>query len=72
MGESEEAHLKALDKVLSRLDKTGLRVKCSKCEFMRPSMTYLGYKIDAKGVHTLPVCVSTKPLKCQPQSLFPS
>ena len=56
-GESEEAHLKALDEVLSRLDKARLRVKRSKCEFIRPSVTYLGHKIDANGLHTLPVHV---------------
>ena len=52
-GDSEEAHLKALDEVLSRLDRAGLRVKRSKCEFMRPSVTYLGHRIDANGLHTL-------------------
>ena len=57
MGESEEAHLKALDEVLSRLDRAGLRVKRSKCEFMQPSVTYLGHRIDANGLHTLPECV---------------
>ena len=34
-GESEVAHLKALDEVLGRLDRAGLRVKRRKCEFMR-------------------------------------
>ena len=53
-GESGEAHLKALDEVLSRLDRAGLRVKRSKCAFMRPPVTFLGHKIDAEGLHTLP------------------
>jgi len=53
-GSSEEAHLKALDEVLSRLDRAGLRVKRSKCEFLRPSVTYLGHRIDADGLHPLP------------------
>ena len=52
-GSTEEQHLAALDEVLSRLDKAGLRVKRSKCEFMRPSVTYLGHKIDANGLHPL-------------------
>ena len=53
-GETEEEHLQTLDEVLSRLDKAGLRVKCGKCEFMQSSVTYLGHKIDADGLHILP------------------
>ena len=52
-GASEEAHLQTLDEVLSRLEKAGLRVKGKKCEFMRPSVTYLGHRIDAAGLHPL-------------------
>ena len=51
-GSTEDAHLRTLDEVLSRLDHAGLRVKQSKCAFMRPSVTYLGHKID-KGLHPL-------------------
>ena len=46
-------HLKILNEVLNRLDKAGLRVKRSKCEFMRSSVNYLGHKIDADGLHPL-------------------
>jgi transposase InsO family protein len=53
-GATEEEHLRTLDEVLSRLDKAGLRVKRSKCEFMRESVTYLGHRIDADGLHPLP------------------
>ena len=52
-GQTKEAHLTALEKVLSRLDRAGLRVKKSKCEFMKPSVTYLGHRIDANGLHPL-------------------
>ena len=52
-GSTEESHLRALDEVLSRLDKAGLRVKQKKCAFMRPSVTYLGHRIDAQGLHPL-------------------
>ena len=48
---TEEAHLRILDKVLGRLEQAGLRAKCSKCAFMRPSVTYLGHMIDADGLH---------------------
>ena len=52
-GSTEEEHLKALEEVLRRLEKAGLRVKLKKCMFMRPSVEYLGHKIDANGLHPL-------------------
>ena len=52
-GSSEEAHLRALEEVLRRLERARLKVKQSKCTFMRPSVTYLGHRIDAKGLHPL-------------------
>ena len=52
-GVTKEAHLKTLDEVLSRLDRAGLRVKKSKCEFLKSSVTYLGHRIDADGLHPL-------------------
>ena len=52
-GSSDETHLETLEEVLRRLDKAGLRVKLKKCEFMRPSVTYLGHKIDETGLHPL-------------------
>ena len=53
-GSSEDQHLVVLDDVLGRLDRAGLRVKRSKCEFLRPSVIYLGHKIDGQGLHPLP------------------
>ena len=52
-GSTEEAHLRALEEVLRRLERAGLRAKKSKCAFMRPSVSYLGHKIDAEGLHPL-------------------
>lgn len=53
-GETEAEHLKSLEQVLERLAKAGLRVKKPKCNFMAPSVAYLGHVIDAKGIHPLP------------------
>jgi len=53
-GSSEEAHLEALDEVLSQLDRAGLRVKQSKCEFLRPPVTYLGHRTNADNLYLLP------------------
>ena len=44
--------LRALDEVLCCLDKAGLQVK-QKCAFMRSSVTNLGHRIDAQGLHLL-------------------
>jgi len=53
-GCTEGKHLEALEEVLTRLDKVGLRVKSKKCEFGKTSVTYLGHRIDATGLHPLP------------------
>ena len=53
-GAMEEEHLSTLEKVLGRLEMSGLRVKKKKCQFMVPSVTYLGHQIDASGLHPLP------------------
>ena len=53
-GSSEEQHLVALEEVLSRLEKAGLRVRSKKCEFMRTSITYLGHQIDELGLKPIP------------------
>ena len=50
-GSSEEEHLRALEQVLDRLEKAGLRIRREKCDFMSPSVIYLGHKIDAEGLH---------------------
>ena len=52
-GADEPEHLQILEQVLIRLDNAGLRVKKEKCEFLVPSITYLGHKIDANGLHPL-------------------
>ena len=52
-GATEEEHLGTLEKVLGRLETSGLRVKKKKCQFMVPSVTYLGHQIDASGLHLL-------------------
>ena len=44
-------HLQVLDEVLTRLEKHGILAKRSKCEFMVPSVEFLGYRIDREGRH---------------------
>ena len=49
-GKTDEEHLDTLDRVLTRLQEKGLRLKKRKCEFMRPSVEYLGHIISAEGL----------------------
>ena len=53
-GRTEAEHLAALDEVLSRLEQGGLRARKEKCQFLVPSVTYLGYTIGAEGIHPIP------------------
>ena len=53
-GATEQEHLQALEEVLSRLEKAGLRARKCKCRFMVPSIDYLGYRIDTEGLHPQP------------------
>ena len=50
-GSTEDEHLRTLERVLSRLQEAGLRVKPNKCSFMRQSVGY--HVIDAHGLHPL-------------------
>ena len=52
-GANEEEHLKTLSLVLDRLEKAGFRARKSKCQFMVPSVSYLGHLIDQFGLHPL-------------------
>ena len=49
-GDSEAAHLRNLEAVLSRLETAGIRLKREKCEFMLPQVEYLGHRISASGL----------------------
>ena len=50
----EGEHLQKLEVVFERLGKAGLWARSSKCEFMVPSMSYLGHHIDQDELHPLP------------------
>ncbi|KAK7898384.1 hypothetical protein WMY93_019237 [Mugilogobius chulae] len=51
---SIDEHLQRLGTVLSRLQKEGLKVKLSKCEFFKREVKYLGHVISGEGVSTDP------------------
>jgi len=51
MGTTAEEHLRNLENVLQRLEKHGIRLRKEKCQFVVPSVEYLGHKVDAEGLH---------------------
>ena len=63
-GRTEEEHLKNIDETLKRLSDSGLRLKESKCSFMKPSLECLGHRVDAEGFH--PVEAKVKAVKDAP------
>lgn len=46
-----DTHLRILAEVFDRLTKAGLTLSREKCKFCLPSLLYLGYKVDEKGLH---------------------
>ncbi|KAM8701369.1 hypothetical protein ACLKA7_000226, partial [Drosophila subpalustris] len=50
MGKSELELAERLNEVLSRFETAGLRLRKDKCEFGKPAIEFLGFKIDALGV----------------------
>ena len=52
-GQNDDEHLKTLEMVFTRLEDYGLGLKKSKCEFLKIRVEYLGYCIDADGLHKL-------------------
>ena len=50
-GKSPEEHLANLEEVLKRLLRHGIHVKKAKCSFLKPSVDFLGHRIDVEGLH---------------------
>ena len=53
-GVDDNDHLKTLEAVLQRLEQHGITLKKGKCTFLSKSVEFLGYRIDAQGLHTTP------------------
>lgn len=49
-----EKHLEVLNEVLCRLKTANLTVSWEKCKFCRAELRYLGYLVDANGLHADP------------------
>ena len=50
-GRNDDEHYANLDAVLKRLDQHGIKLRRPKCFFLQSSVQYLGFTIDADGLH---------------------
>ena len=57
--ETCRSHLKHLEEVFKWLQEADLKIKCSKCEFFKSKVHYLGYLAETDGVQPLPEKVAT-------------
>lgn len=53
-GSTTAEMLQRLDIVLSRIQQAGLRLNKSKCQFAKSRVEFLGFVIDAEGIHPAP------------------
>ena len=51
---NEKDHLRHLEEVFHQLRQAGLKMKCSKCDFIKSKIHYLGHLISAHGISPLP------------------
>ena len=52
--QNELQHLEHLEIVVSHLQEAGLKMKCSKCDFFKSEIHYLGHLISPEGISPLP------------------
>ena len=53
-GGTENEHFERLGEVLRHLQAHGVRMKLSKCSFLKSSVEYLGHRVDAEGLRATP------------------
>ena len=53
-----EEHLQDLERLFKRLQHSGLVINAKKCVFGQPTINFLGYRIDADGIHPMEERVS--------------
>ena len=58
-GNDAESHLQSLKEVLMGLEKHGFHLKREKCEFLLPTVEYLGHQVSKDGIKPLPSKVAT-------------
>ena len=63
-GKSDHEHDTRLDMVLKRISDADLRLRKDKCKFGVDSVIFLGYRVDADGIH--PVEDKVEAIRCAP------
>ena len=53
-GSDDKEHLLNLENTLKRLDSMGVKLKQSKCVFMKSSVEYFAFVVDRRGIHPSP------------------
>ena len=53
-GSNDEEHFRNLESTLKRLHSMGVKLKKSKCVFMKPSVEYFAFVVDRHGIHPSP------------------
>jgi transposase InsO family protein len=51
---NEKEHFKTLETLFKRLEENGMAISLKKCEFGKPALDFLGYRVDAGGIKPLP------------------
>ena len=64
-----QEHLKHLEDVFQRLENAGMKLKMSKCEFLREQIQFLGHVVSASGCTADPEKVSAIRDLCPPNSV---
>ena len=54
VSQSMEDHFRKLTLVLEKLSSAGLRLKLSKCNFLKSRLQFLGHIVNEEGIHTVP------------------
>ena len=68
-GSSYEAHNKALDECLHRIDTHGLILNLDKCQFLQPKLEFFGLNFSADGIRPDPKKVSALATAAMPTTV---
>ena len=68
--DTKEEHLKRLEAVFQKLHAAGLKLKPSKCFFLREEIEYLGHVVSGKGISTNPKKVEAVAKWPTPQTVY--
>jgi len=53
-GKDDKKHLSTLRRILQRMRESNYRLRKDKCQFMEPSVDFIGFVLSKEGIHTSP------------------